>query len=235
MTLKELELTIPTIDLLESRKIVGGYDGNIAFERDIEEVVIIAGPEPDRGYDPRENDPQEPEEPEMDQGEDGHDNETGTGERDNNDSKNEPTVQVPNGWCVLGSIAAAIQAATGCSAADAIKAADGAFDKCEMNPDPTPGTSGIPTPSGQEMANLLGAAGFDVTFGADNSTTSPQNISDHFDNGGAGIGYIGNEGAGHMVYLEDYDLEKNTYDYYDPVLGTHGSIGGNDCQIILFK
>ena len=34
LTLKELELAIPTIDLLESRKIVGGYneDQNIAFE-----------------------------------------------------------------------------------------------------------------------------------------------------------------------------------------------------------
>lgn len=31
-----------------------------------------------------------------------------------------------------------------------------------------------------------------------------------------------------MVDLEDYD-------YYDPVLGTDGSIGGNDCQFILFR
>ena len=76
LTLKELELAIPTIDLLESRKIVGGYneDQNIAFEVNGDDVVVIASPEPDRGYDPRENDPLEQEEHEMYQGEDGRDN-----------------------------------------------------------------------------------------------------------------------------------------------------------------
>ena len=51
LTLKELELAIPTIDLLESRKIVGGYneDQNIAFEVNGDDVVVIASPEPDRG------------------------------------------------------------------------------------------------------------------------------------------------------------------------------------------
>lgn len=121
------------------------------------------------------------------------------------------------------------------SAAAAIKAADDAFDKCGINPNPTPGSLGISSPSGQEMANLLEAAGFVVTFGVDDSTTTSQNISNHFDNGGAGLGYISNEGVGHMVYLEDYDLETKTYDYYDPVLGTHDTIGVHDCQIILFK
>ena len=237
LTLKELELAIPTIDLLESRKIVGGYneDQNIAFEVNGDDVVVIASPEPDRGYDPRENDPLEQEEHEMYQGEDGRDNEINTGEQNNNDSTNELTVQVPDGWCVLGSIAAAIQAARGCSAAAAIKAADDAFDKCGINPNPTPGSLGISSPSGQEMANLLEAAGFVVTFGVDDSTTTSQNISNHFDNGGAGLGYISNEGVGHMVYLDDYDLETKTYDYYDPVLGTHDTIGVHDCQIILFK
>ena len=47
LTLKELELAIPTIDLLESRKIVGGYneDQNIAFEVNGDDVVVIASPE----------------------------------------------------------------------------------------------------------------------------------------------------------------------------------------------
>ena len=88
-TLKELELNIPTISLLETRKITGGYDGghgdsiypddgwwhgspgeeNNPYE--IPDVVVVVAPElPEYGYDPHENDPQEREDPDMDRHDD---------------------------------------------------------------------------------------------------------------------------------------------------------------------
>lgn len=88
MTLKELELNIPTISLLETRKITGGYDGghgdsiypddgwwhgspgeeNNPYE--IPDVVVVAPELPEYGYDPHENDPQEREDPDMDRHDD---------------------------------------------------------------------------------------------------------------------------------------------------------------------
>lgn len=87
-TLKELELNIPTISLLETRKITGGYDGghgdsiypddgwwhgspgeeNNPYE--IPDVVVVAPELPEYGYDPHENDPQEREDPDMDRHDD---------------------------------------------------------------------------------------------------------------------------------------------------------------------
>ena len=98
MTLKELELAIPTIDLLESRKIIGGYDGELGDsiypddgwwhgspgeEKDpyeIPDVVALAPEMPEYGDDPRENEQMGQEESETYQGEDGHDNEIRTGD-----------------------------------------------------------------------------------------------------------------------------------------------------------
>ena len=87
-TLKELVLNIPTISLLETRKITGGYDGghgdsiypddgwwhgspgeeNNPYE--IPDVVVVAPELPEYGYDPHENDPQEREDPDMDRHDD---------------------------------------------------------------------------------------------------------------------------------------------------------------------
>ena len=87
-TLNELELNIPTISLLETRKITGGYDGghgdsiypddgwwhgspgeeNNPYE--IPDVVVVAPELPEYGYDPHENDPQEREDPDMDRHDD---------------------------------------------------------------------------------------------------------------------------------------------------------------------
>lgn len=87
-TLKELELNIPTISLLETRKITGGYDeghGDSIYPDDgwwhgspgeennpyeIPDVVVVAPELPEYGYDPHENDPQEREDPDMDRHDD---------------------------------------------------------------------------------------------------------------------------------------------------------------------
>jgi putative cytoplasmic protein len=86
-TLKELELNIPTISLLETRKITGGYDGghgdsiypddgwwhgSPGEENNPYEIpdVVVAPELPEYGYDPHENDPQEREDPDMDRHDD---------------------------------------------------------------------------------------------------------------------------------------------------------------------
>ena len=236
-SLQELELVTPAIDLLDAHKIVGGYydiDGG-----EIPEVVVVGDRDTDvdmdSGYDPREDRDSFEDDLRDDQELDSrHDTE---GDREsfdeNRDQEIELTVQVPNGWCVLGAVATAIQAKTGCSDTDAVKAADNAFDKCGINSDPSSGEMGIPTLSTSEFVDLLSAAGFEVTYISGVMTS--QEVYEHFNSDGAGLGYVNTGENGHMIYLEDYDMDSNSFHYYDPVLGTEGSITSKQCSIILFR
>lgn len=117
-TLKELELNIPTISLLETRKITGGYDGghgdsiypddgwwhgspgeeNNPYE--IPDVVVVAPELPEYGYDPHENDPQEREDPDMDR----HDD-SDQGKDDGGDGRDDGGYDVKAATDYLGTVA----------------------------------------------------------------------------------------------------------------------------------
>lgn len=162
------------------------------------------------------------------------DNEMGMDGQTNDDMCNGPTVQVPDGYCVLGTIASAVQVARGCSNDDAIKAASDACKECGLNPDPNPGCQGIKTPTAEQMYDILQTLGFDVV--AETGNYLKDDVINHFKNGGVGIGYINGEGCGHMVYLENC-TESNggvEVEYYDAVTGEHGKLDEFPA-IILFK
>lgn len=102
-----------------------------------------------------------------------------------------------------------------------------------INSDPSSGEMGIPTLSTSEFVDLLSAAGFEVTYISGVMTS--QEVYEHFNSDGAGLGYVNTGENGHMIYLEDYDMDSNSFHYYDPVLGTEGSITSKQCSIILFR
>lgn len=131
----------------------------------------------------------------------------------------DPTIKVPDGQCVIGSIAAALQAKYGFNDATAISMATKALNDAGI--DTTTWIDGGMTINTEKISQALRSVGFNVVKPSGGAYTSNQ-ISSHFTNKGFGIGHISGSPA-HNVFLVGYVQQTNTYTYYDAVKGGYGS------------
>ena len=129
-----------------------------------------------------------------------------------------PTVTVPNGNCVLGTVAAAIQAKTGVNNTTAVQQAAVALQAAGINLN----TVGILTPGGVsveplKLSQALLSLGF-TTIDASSFTTA-SNLLSHFSNGGYAIGHFLPDGSkpAHDVFVMEYDSGTKKYTYYDSI------------------
>ena len=138
-----------------------------------------------------------------------------------------PTVSVPNGFCVPGSIAAAIEVATGVDWQTAYNKAEAALKGAGVTM--VVGYGGGVNASEKQIKQALTSLGFTVSgarYEADYLTT-------YFQLGGYGIGHFVGSSVSHDVLLTGYDAQSNTYEYYDSVRGR--SYQGRPDGIILFS
>jgi len=256
-SLLELELSIPKIDLIATRTILGGYDC-LPWN----DPSVYQG-DPNPGND----DPNPPFPPEDDPFDDGDwdwdknkdwdwdkdkdwDNDLDKDRDDdrppedyNRDEEQEQeqdyinpygiNVQVPRGDCVIGSIAAGIQAIRGGNADEAIDYARNTLN--EQGVDTRSFGVGIHV-SGEQVANALVSLGFVVDTSEEQ--TGPQ-IADWFNEGGFAIGILGGFPA-HHILLYGFDSSTMMFNYYDSTLGRGCQISILDIArpgngIILFR
>jgi len=188
----------------------------------------------------------------------------GTSGGSNSGGQNPPknsnvNATVPNGQCVLGSVAAAIQAKTGCSAAEALQKAAVALVNNGIFPYPpilAPGTTTIPQngvnttspvnpnpgvpASNQQIVNTMKELGFTVDPGLTTSQSSINTTTTNFSNGGWGMGNISGTGnnPNHEVFITGYDATTQTFQYYDSVLpagSNYGTIPAGSIDVFLIK
>lgn len=132
----------------------------------------------------------------------------------NNDGNHSLSVTVPNGYCVLGAVASAIQRQTGCSDWDATRQAETALNAAGIHFDGVSPLGGGIWVDPIRIMSALNSLGFIVTL-------SPVGgFGSHFSNGGYAIGHI-NKGNGlyHDVFVTGYDTNTGAVTYYDATKG----------------
>ena len=214
-SLQELELVTPVINLLDARKIVGGYCDVDAGE--IPDVVIVGNPEIEPDIEPDieldlypKNDSHEDQDSAADdlrgsQEQDNNNNES-PDRGDSNNGDNTPTVQVPNGDCVPGAIAAIIQFLNGGTASDALTQANNILEKVGA----TKGEGGEGTKiSGEQMKEVM----TEITGGTAEVNPPASQWEGLFDSGNVALGFM--DGGLHAVVVTDYNPQNGFFEYFD--------------------
>jgi len=243
--LLELELRIPTIDLVTTRTLLGGMMG---YGIMLPEVEIIDTPfcpselddAPHREdwkhdfdlpyyYDPRDDrDDDRP--PDTDQ------NEEQNQDQGHNENEGNPPPRVPDGFCTIGTIAAAIQLQDpGITAHGAIALATSALAGAGV--DTVPGENGGIFVTAEQYTRALLSLGFsevDTT-----GSFSEGHIADWFRMGGYGIGTLWGDDGGHDILLINYNPDTQEFFYYDSTTGVRDWISLDkfvtDGSLILFR
>lgn len=224
-TLKELELNIPSINLLATRSIIGGYDIDPVEiieivdygdeERSEREEDNFEGPNSNELYESREDQEQDQE---QDQNSfDDTQSDTNNGDAESNNS---PTVQVPNGDCVPGAIAAIIQLVKGGTASDALNKANDILKEVGA----TKGEDGAGTKiSGEQMIEVMSK----IVGGTIVTNPPASEMEGLFDSGCVALGFMYN--STHAVAVTDYDPTTGCLTYFDATDDHYGwfkEVGG---------
>jgi hypothetical protein len=148
------------------------------------------------------------------------------------------TVSVLNNYCVLGSLAAALQAKSGLSDSEALRRATEALENNDIDTNISTDSPDGMSFNWVRFANVLRDLGFVIT---DSFNPATSYITNNFNCGGWAIGCIPGDagiGIGHMYFLTDYFPRTDTYFYYDATIGFGsriGSISGNSINDLLIK
>ena len=197
----KIKLTVPTIDLLECKKIKGGYsyaDGGELNPGICIDYIDDGDEEPDIDNNWFNNDNNKDPDDNYDNEDFDNDIEIPSLDEDSG-QPNQLMVQVANGECAIGALASAIQYAMQNSGINLI-----------INPE----TNTIEFQWGQYMA-ALNSFFTAVNFKSLPGNTRWEALEDLFDNGGCAI-LLTDE---HAVCAVDYD--NGVFTYYDPTTGSY--------------